>query len=140
MLPIPSFSLHPVYPILVNFTAALIPSSIGSDLTGKVSKRTSLSQPGWWMIAIAAIVTPLTAAAGLLWKTDVQAVTPPTLLHLHMWLGICISVFLILLAIWRGVIHSRGQFAGTSYLIIASLLMGALVYQGSLGGLMAFGF
>jgi uncharacterized membrane protein len=140
MLPIPSFSLHPVHPILVNFTAALIPSSIGSDLTGKVSKRTSLSQPGWWMIAIAAIVTPLTAAAGLLWKKDVQAVTPPTLLHLHMWLGIGISVFLIILAIWRGVIPSRGQFAGTSYIIIASLLMGALAYQGSLGGLMAFGF
>jgi len=140
MLPIPSFSLHHIHPILVNFTAALVPSSLGSDLMGRVSKRISLSHAGWWMIAIAAIVTPLTAAAGLLWKKDVQAVTPPTLLHLHMWLGIGISVFLILLAIWRGAIHSRDQFASTSYLTVALLLMGALVYQASLGGLMAFGF
>ena len=86
------------------------------------------------------MVTPLTAAAGLLWKKEVEAGTPPGLLHLHMWLGIGISVFLILIAIWRGMIQSRGQSASNSYLFAAFLLTGALIYQGSLGGLMVFGF
>jgi uncharacterized membrane protein len=140
MLPAPTFSIQHVHPILVNFTAALVPSSLGSDLLGKVSKRQSLAHAAWWMMAFAALVTPLTAAAGLLWKKEVEAVTPPPLLHLHMWLGIGIAMFLILVAIWRGVIHSRGQAVSISYFIVAFLLLGGLVYQGSLGGLMAFGF
>jgi uncharacterized membrane protein len=113
MLPIPSFSLHHIHPILVNFTAALIPSSIGSDLTGKVSKRSSLSHAGVVDDRNRGDRHTANSCRRTAVEKDVQAVTPPTLLHLHMWLGIGISVFLILLAIWRGVIHSRGQFAGT---------------------------
>jgi uncharacterized membrane protein len=140
MLPMPSFSLHHIHPILVNFTAALVPSSLICDLAGKVSKRSSLAHAAWWMIAFAAMLTPLTATAGLLWKKEVEAVTSPTILHLHMWLGIGITLALVALASWRGAIHARAQSPSALYFTAALLLLAALVYQGSLGGLMAFGF
>ena len=140
LLPVPSFSVDHVHPILVNFTAALVPSSLGSDVLAKLSKKRSLSDAAWWMISFAAMITPFTAVAGLLWKKEVQAGAPPALLHLHMWLGISVTAALIALAIWRGTIHARTQFASTPYLLMASLVMAVLIYQGSLGGLMAFGF
>lgn len=54
----------PLHPILVNFTAALVPASLLSDVLGRVLKRDTLLHAGWWMLLYAAAVTPLTALAG----------------------------------------------------------------------------
>jgi uncharacterized membrane protein len=140
MLPKVSFPFDHLHPILVNFTAALVPTSLGSDVLGRVFKKPTLTNAGWWTMAFAATVTPMTAVAGLFWRKEVGKNLPQDVINLHQWLGISIAVVLILLAAWRGTLHSRDQAPGILYLIGASLLTMALIYQGSLGGLMAFGF
>jgi uncharacterized membrane protein len=60
----------PLHPILVNFTAALLPVSLLSDLLGRLLKRDTLLHAGWWTLLFAAAVTPLTALAGWLWLRD----------------------------------------------------------------------
>ena len=50
-----------LHPILVNFTAALVPVSVGSDLLCRSFKREPLRQTGWWTLLYATAITPFTA-------------------------------------------------------------------------------
>jgi len=52
------------HPILVNFTAALLPLSFLSDVLGRMLRRQSLHNAGWWLLLYAVLITPLTVAAG----------------------------------------------------------------------------
>ena len=64
-------SAYKVHPILVNFTAALVPVSVGSDVLGWVFGKQSLRDTGWWTLCFAAVITPFTAIAGwLFWMKD----------------------------------------------------------------------
>jgi uncharacterized membrane protein len=62
-----NIALPPLHPILVNFTAALVPASVMSDLLGRVLGRPTLSATGWWTMFYAAAITPFTALAGWWW-------------------------------------------------------------------------
>jgi uncharacterized membrane protein len=128
-----------IHPILVNFTAALVPVSFFCDLVGRTARKQSLTDAGWWTLLIAACVTPFTGLAGLMWKKSVADVVPADLLRTHEWLGITLAVVLILLAIWRGRIHARSSTISAAYLVIVLIVVAALAYQGSLGGAMVFG-
>src|SRR5947209_11960223 len=86
-----------IHPILVNFTAALVPASFLSDLAARVSVRRSLANSGWWMLLFAACITPFTGLAGLMWKKSVADMAPPELLRTHQWLGITLALLLIVL-------------------------------------------
>lgn len=132
-------SWHHLHPILVNFTAALVPASVGSDLIGKIIRRASLSQAAWWMLLYAAIVTPMTATAGWFWKRQIEAGLPPEIILQHQWLGISLAVAFIGLAIWRGIIHLRDEKPGVLYFLLAFAVVAALIYEGNLGGSMVFG-
>ncbi len=132
-------SWHHLHPIMVNFTAALVPASVGSDLLGKITKRMSLSHAAWWTLLYAAIVTPLTATAGWFWKRQVEAGLSAETIWKHQWLGISLAAVFIGLAIWRGVIHRRNESPGALYFLLASAVVAALVYEGNLGGSMIFG-
>ena len=72
-----SFSAQDIHPILVNFTAALIPASVVSDVFGKVLRKQSLTHAAWWMLVYAAAITPFTVLAGWYWKRSVEAMLPP---------------------------------------------------------------
>ena len=133
------FSPHHIHPILVNFTAALVPASIVSDSLGRIFRRQSLTHAAWWMLVYAAIITPFTALAGLLWKPAVEAVLPPDSLILHQWLGVSLAGLFIALAVWRGVLHSRDKLPGMGYFAVATVVLAALTYQGTVGGAMVFG-
>lgn len=133
-----TFTLPPLHPILVNFTAALLPASLISDVLGRVLRRESLRSAGWWMILYAAIVTPLTAAAGWLWRYQMGDMDHSEMV-IHQWLGTMLSVIFVLLAVWRGRIQLRGETPGVSYLIFTSVIVIALIVQGDLGGRMSFG-
>jgi uncharacterized membrane protein len=128
-----------IHPILVNFTAALVPVSFFCDLVGRASRRQSLTDAGWWTLLVAACVTPFTGLAGLMWKKSVAEMVPADVLRMHQWLGITLAVLLILLAIWRGRIHARSLAPSAGYLVLALIVVAALAYQGSLGGEMVFG-
>lgn len=139
MPPAPAFSIHHIHPILVNFTAALVPASVFSDLLGRMTGKLSLLHAAWWMIFYAAAVTPATALAGLMWKSEVQAVQPAGTLNLHQWIGTALAVLLIVVAWLRWRMHSRGEPPADWYFVLSGATTLALVYQGTLGGAMAFG-
>lgn len=128
-----------IHPILVNFTAALVPISFACDVLGRALRRQSPTNAGWWTILFAACITPLTGLAGLMWKRSVADMAPADLLRVHQWLGITLAIALIVLAVWRGRYHSRALAPSIGYLAVAFIAVVALVYQGSLGGAMLFG-
>lgn len=139
LLPLPPFSLNHLHPILVNYTAALIPASLFSDVLGKLIRRDSISHAAWWMLLYAAAVTPFTALAGWWWKQSTEGVGAVQVLFIHQWLGFSLTVSFILLASWRGTLYARDKSPGVLYFAFALLITVLLIYQGHLGGSMSFG-
>jgi plastocyanin/uncharacterized membrane protein len=130
---------HELHPILVNFTAALLPLALLSDLLGLWLRRPSLHNAAFWMVLYEAIITPLTGLAGWWWKFQTASTLPPNLIAVHQWLGTSLVVLVVILAGWRWRIHKKNATPTVPYLLFAAVVMLALVYQGSLGGLMVFG-
>jgi plastocyanin/uncharacterized membrane protein len=127
------------HPILVNFTAALLPLALLSDVLGRLLKRTSLHSAATWMMVYEALITPLTGAAGWWWKSQSTGALPANVIAVHAILGTSLAVVFILLAVCRWRIQKRGDVPGVLYLAVTAVVALALVYQGSLGGLMVFG-
>jgi uncharacterized membrane protein len=93
------------------------------------------------MILYAAIATPLTAAAGLMWAFQFPA---PAAAHLpglstHMWLGLFLTITFGVLTVWRGKIFAGAYPPGAIYLLSNAVVVAALMYQGFLGGQMTIG-
>src|SRR5947209_8120656 len=88
----PPHSPQELHPILVNFTAALLPLALLSDLLGLWLKRSSLHAAASWMVLYAAIITPLTGLAGWWWKSQSAGTLPPDLITVHQWLGMSLVV------------------------------------------------
>lgn len=130
---------HEFHPILVNFTAALLPLAFLSDVLGRLLKRATLHAAAAWMVLYEALITPLTGAAGWWWKSKQGADLPANLITLHQWLGTSLAVVFIALAVWRWRIQKRQAVPGLAYFVVAGIVVLALVYQGSVGGLMVFG-
>ena len=128
-----------IHPILVNFTAALLPLAFLSDLLGLWWKRASLHNAASWMVLYAAVITPLTGAAGWWWKAKSAGALPAGVITVHQWLGTSLAALFIVLAVWRWRSYKQGAPPGVGYLIVTAITVLALVYQGSLGGLMVFG-
>jgi len=135
----PPSSPQEIHPILVNFTAALLPLALLSDILGRIFQRRSLSSAAMWMVTYAAAITPLTVVAGWWWKHAAGPDLPPKLIAVHQWLGTSAAVAFILLAVWRWRIQQRQVPPTAAYLTCSVILVLALVYQGSLGGSMVFG-
>lgn len=135
----PPHSPQEFHPILVNFTAALLPLAFLSDLLGLWWKRASLHNAAVWMMLYEAIITPLTGAAGWWWRSQVGPALPHAVITVHAMLGSSLAVIFILLAIWRWRIQKKNAVPGVSYMVVVAIVTLALVYQGSLGGLMVFG-
>jgi len=135
----PPHSPQELHPILVNFTAALLPLALLSDLLGLWLKRSSLHAAASWMVLYAAIITPFTGLAGWWWKSQSAGTLPPDLITVHQWLGTSLVVVFAVLAAWRWRIHKRDKVPTLAYLVFTTMVVLALVYQGSLGGTMVFG-
>lgn len=127
------------HPILVNFTAALLPLALLSDILGRIFRRQSLHNAAWWLVLYAAAITPLTAAAGWWWRLTADSGLPSKLITVHQWLGTSAVLLFAGLAFWRWSIYRRGATPSLGYLTGVLVAVLALVYQGSLGGRMVFG-
>jgi uncharacterized membrane protein/plastocyanin len=135
----PPISPQQIHPILVNFTAALLPLAFLSDVLGRLFRRQSLHNAAWWMVLYAAAITPFTVLAGWWWKHAAGPDLPPKVITIHQWLGTSAALLFVVLAAWRWRIHKREIPPSIGYLILAFVAVLALVYQGSLGGTMVFG-
>lgn len=138
-MPLPRFSPEHIHPILVNFTAALVPMSVGSDLFGRMLRRPSLSHAAWWALIYAAAFTPFTALAGLWWKPRVIEMAPPQMMAEHQRLGISLAIALVVMTGWRYAVFKRNAAPGWAYLGFAMVVVIALILQGALGGALVFG-
>jgi uncharacterized membrane protein len=125
-----------LHPILVNFTAALVPVSVASDFIGRIFKIESLRNTGWWTLFYATIVTPFTAITGwLFWMGDDNGVTGMTI---HKWLGTGLAVLLFGLFAWRRHFHKKQHWPTLGYFVLGAVFVAALAYQGHLGGEQVF--
>ena len=121
-----------LHPILVNFTAALVPVSVASDILGRIRKNESLRSTAWWTLFYATIVTPLTALTGwLFWMHDDEGDSGMTI---HKWLGTAMVVLLFGLFTWRWNLHRKKQWPTIAYFIVAAILVAVLGFQSHLGG------
>lgn len=125
-----------LHPVLVNFTAALVPVSVFSDLAGRLIKSEPLRHTAWWTLFYATVVTPFTAITGwLFWMSDDNGVTGMTI---HKWLGTGLAVLLLVLFAWRVKLRLQDKWASTPYLIAGIIFVAAVAYQGHLGGEQVF--
>lgn len=125
-----------LHPILVNFTAALIPVSIGSDILAGYFKNESLRDTAWWTLLYATLITPFTAVAGwLFWMKDDNGVLGMTI---HKYLGTTLAALLVGLFLWRWKFHKERRWVSMGYLIIGIVFVVALAVQGYLGGEQVF--
>jgi plastocyanin len=128
-----------IHPILVNFTAALFPLALLSDILGRTFRTQAFHAAGFWMMIYGAAITPLTVAAGWWWKSKEAQQLPASLIMVHQWLGTAAALLFIVLAVWRWRLYRRTVPPSWTYLAVALVAVLALVYQGSLGGAMVFG-
>lgn len=127
---------YKIHPILVNFTAALVPVSLASDAVGRWRENGALTKTGGWTLFYAGAVTPLTALTGwLFWMSDDVGSHG---MMIHKWLGTTLALLVPALALWRAWYYRRGRKIDGFYLAAAALLVAALIYQGSLGGAQVF--
>jgi plastocyanin/uncharacterized membrane protein len=135
----PPNSPDELHPILVNFTAALLPLALLSDIFGRILRRQALHSAALCMVTYEAIITPLTAAAGWWWKIREGQQLHGELITVHQWLGTVAAVLFIVLALWRWQLHRCAASPSWAYFAFAFISLIALIYQGSLGGAMVFG-
>lgn len=125
-----------LHPILVNFTAALVPVSLAIDLVARLRRREDLRLPGWVTLLVATAITPFTAITGwLFWMDDDVGVTGMTI---HKWLGSALVLLLFGLFFWRRHQHRQSRWPGIPYFILGAIFVALLVYQGCLGGAQVF--
>jgi len=125
-----------LHPVLVNFTASLIPVSVASDWLANYRKDESLRHTAWWTMVYAMIITPFTAITGwLFWMNDDNGVTGMTI---HKWLGTGLVVLLFNVFLWRFQIYRAKRQVPAAYLLLGLILIALLTYQGHLGGEQVF--
>lgn len=125
-----------LHPILVNFTAALIPVSVGSDILARLLGKQSLRDTGWWTLCFAAAITPFTAISGWLFWTPADDGAPG--MTIHKWLGTALAVLLIGLVVWRWWFFKSNSQPSVFYMVISLAVVGAVAYTGHLGGEQSF--
>src|SRR5437773_3296385 len=100
-LPLPPISWRQLHPILVHFTAALVPVSFAADVLGRAVRRRSFAEVAWWTLLLAAVITPMTAATGWWLRLSMETGQNPVM-AVHQWLGSGLVVLCIGLCAWRG--------------------------------------
>jgi uncharacterized membrane protein len=105
---------------------------VGSDILVRIFDKRTLRDTAWWTLCLAALVTTFTATAGwLFWTKDDNVVATMTV---QKWLGTNLAVLLVGLVLWRWWYFKGSSRPGLYYLLPASAVAGAVVYQRYLGG------
>lgn len=128
----------PLHPILVHFTAALVPVSFLFDLAARWQGAASVRAAAAWTLFAAAAATPFVALSGWLWLSQMEDMSHGYML-IHQWLGTVLAALIIPLAIWRIRYFRRDVHPGNAYFVTFLLFVVAVTLQGHIGGMMTFG-
>jgi uncharacterized membrane protein len=126
----------PLHPLLVHFPIALLVTAFVADVCFVLTAMDSLRDAGWWMLFAAAVSGVGTVLAGIfdMRRAQLDEEVHPRV-HRHMWVGIALSLLIVLLAAWRWVFFSDPSTPLSSIYLDAAFLVVALAgFQGWLGG------
>lgn len=135
-----------LHPVADHFTIAILILGVVIDLVASVaSTRVWLRYMALTLMVLGAIAAGASYASGDIEADRVwKAIGPETraVLHRHAEFAEYLAVIFGVLALWRILIEAIGFFAGSRpvYLIVALLAAGALLYTGSLGGELVYGY
>lgn len=131
--------MPPIHPAVVHFPLALIVFSVVADLVGRFTNRGSLRAAAWWGLVGAAVTAVAAGAAGY-YDMQHADLNEPTheLVHLHMWVGVALTVGIVGLLIWRWRVRREAQQIGAAYSTVALLVMALALFQGWYGGEMVY--
>jgi len=128
----------PLHPLLVNFTAALIPTSVISDWLGKFTKKDSFRSTAFWTLTLATAITPVTAYMGWRWMNALQE-TQTNAMVFHRIMGFSLAGILLPMLYWRFRTFRGGRPTSILYLLIMTVVILAVAMQGHIGATMTFG-
>jgi uncharacterized membrane protein len=126
----------PLHPLLVHFSIALSISALLFDFLARVSDYRSLRDTGWWILAAAVLVTPLTVATGVRSRVRLPVEEGParSFLRAHMALGPTVLGLLLALAVWRARLWLQDAEVSWTYLLATCAVVLVIALQGYLGG------
>lgn len=127
--------LHELHPSLVHFPIALLPTSVGADLLGRVTGDDRLHDLGRLTIPLAAVGAALAGIAGFMAQEEVvvEGGAHPVLVT-HRTLNVGVLGTLVAMA-WR---RTRRERPGWGYLGAGLATISAMSYSAYLGGHMVY--
>ncbi len=135
-----------LHPVVDHFTIALLIVGVLIDLVASLAPtRTWLRYMALTLMILGAIAAGASYFTGDMEADRVwNAMSPPAkaILHWHAMLGTYMAVVFGVLAVWRILVEGVSFFSGSRsvYLIFAVIAAGVLLYIGSLGGKMVYGY
>lgn len=130
------FNIAWVHPILVHFTIALFLLAVALDLIAYVTRHKGLHEVAFVNLAVAAVVTLATMAAGMAAEMHVLvSEADHELLHRHKRFAFAVVACILVLGIWRSLL--RGRFpsrAAPLYMLLALTGAGLTVTAAYWGG------
>jgi uncharacterized membrane protein len=136
------FLPDPLHPALIHFPIVLTLVGLLLDALSRSRRGRPLEPAGVVVMALAAVSAVVAVLSGD--EARDEAVVPAAaaaLVSRHEQLGELVMWLLIAVAVLRIVLAARGWFSGTVavvYLLLATAVAAAVVYQGHLGGQMVF--
>lgn len=136
----PSY-ITPFHPAVVHFPIALFLFSVALNLAGRYLHGSRLAFAGKITLYGAAAGGILSVILGYIDEERFESVLSPDVLdavHLHMWFGIAYAAALLLLALYRWFLDSRGQGSERTFLLASLAGVLLAIVQGWLGGELVF--
>ncbi len=133
-----------LHPMIVNFPLALILTAAGCLLIGRLTRRdniaSSLDKVGTWNLCLGAAAALVAVGTGMV--SAGKVIVSPEAQHsisVHMGWGLCTTVVLVLLSVWRGA-GVRASRPNAIFLIVLGAASVALIVTGYYGGQNVYDF
>jgi uncharacterized membrane protein len=126
----------PLHPIFVHFSIALTAASFVFDAMAWLFGFGALAAVGWWTLAAAIVVTPLTIATGFVSRLRLPIAEGETrsFLRAHMALGPSVFGCMLAVAVWRAMLWDADAGVSGWYLLAMAGVLLLTTAQGYLGG------
>lgn len=133
-----------IHPMFVHFPIALLIFSVVCDILGRLFKKDSLENAGWWGLCLGILAIVLTATTGLLAASSVPHIEAAhELMENHEHLQLIAGAIFLILFIVRIVNKTRlpqRTIAFALYIVVALAGIGTMSFGAHLGGRLVYEF